>query len=329
VVGEPNSERAATGSGGRRVWVLAQLSAQTRTTRASSAEPRWVETKAGRRAATGRLAARGAEVRQVCSISNWSLTMSADWDILLIQVRQLTLARTSGWGGRRKGAGRKPVGRPCVPHRARAVHRRTHPVSLTLRARSGLPSLRSPQLFAVVQECIAASAKDGFRVVECSVQRDHVHLLVEAEDPRRWSAACRGSASASLARSTASSAVAAPSGATATTLATWPARRRCATQSSTSCATSRNTSPAPLLGRTRAPRPPGSMASPGTRHSRRRKPPPLQSQRQSQSQRPRGQEGCVVGEPSSERAAAGSGGRRVSVLAQLSAQTRTTRASSA
>jgi putative transposase len=118
--------------------------------------------------------------------------MSIGWDILLIQVRQLTLARTSGWGGRRKGAGRKPVGRPCVPHRRRAVHRRTHPVSLTLRARSGLPSLRAPPLFAVVQECIAASAKDGFRVIECSVQRDHVHLLVEAEDHRRLVSGVQG-----------------------------------------------------------------------------------------------------------------------------------------
>jgi hypothetical protein len=36
-----------------------------------------------------------------------------------------------------------------------------------------------------------------------------------------------------------------------------------------------------------------------------------------------GQEGCVVGEPRSERAAAGSGGRRAAGLAQLSAQTRT------
>jgi putative transposase len=55
-------------------------------------------------------------------------------------------------------------------------------VSLTLRARPGLPSLRSPQLFKVVEGSIAAASRDGFRVIASSVQRDHVHLVVEADD---------------------------------------------------------------------------------------------------------------------------------------------------
>jgi putative transposase len=90
-----------------------------------------------------------------------------------------------GRGGWRKGAGRKPGPRPCVQHRRRPLHRRANPVNLTLRARSGLPSLRSPALYRVVSACINASSNEGFRVIVFSVQGDHVHMVVEADDHAR------------------------------------------------------------------------------------------------------------------------------------------------
>jgi REP element-mobilizing transposase RayT len=97
------------------------------------------------------------------------------------------------WGGARKGAGRKPgPGRRPTPHRARLVHRASHPVHLTLRARPGLPSLRRPAVYRVVAECISKASNPQFRVVHFSVQRDHLHMLVEASDKRALSGGARG-----------------------------------------------------------------------------------------------------------------------------------------
>lgn len=87
------------------------------------------------------------------------------------------------WGGRRSGAGRKPSGRRVgVAHRTRPVHVARHPVHVTLRARRMLPSLRDERIFPAVRQALARASRKGLRLLEFSVQSDHVHLLVEAED---------------------------------------------------------------------------------------------------------------------------------------------------
>jgi putative transposase len=55
-------------------------------------------------------------------------------------------------------------------------------VHVTLRARAGLPSLRSERVFPAVREALRAASGPAFRVVQFSVQSDHVHLIVEAAD---------------------------------------------------------------------------------------------------------------------------------------------------
>ena len=67
-------------------------------------------------------------------------------------------------------------------HRTRAMHRRHQPVHVTLRRAKGLPSLRSERIANLVQRAIADTQRHGFRIVEYSVQADHVHMIVEAED---------------------------------------------------------------------------------------------------------------------------------------------------
>jgi len=55
---------------------------------------------------------------------------------------------------------------------------------VTLRVRRGLPSLRAGRFVREVTRSFALAADQGaFRVVQFSLQRDHVHLLVEAEGP--------------------------------------------------------------------------------------------------------------------------------------------------
>jgi len=55
-------------------------------------------------------------------------------------------------------------------------------VHVTLRAAAGLPSLRGERTFPAVRRALSRATKDFFRVIHFSVQTDHVHLIVEADD---------------------------------------------------------------------------------------------------------------------------------------------------
>ena len=73
--------------------------------------------------------------------------------------------------------------RTKVPHMTREELRGA--AHVVLRLRRGLPSHRTPRAWRVLEGAIRASkGKVGFRVCEFSVQRDHIHLVVEADD--RW-----------------------------------------------------------------------------------------------------------------------------------------------
>ena len=93
------------------------------------------------------------------------------------------------WGGRREGAGRppRPAWAQSVPHITRPLHRAAHPVHVTLRARraSGA-SLRTQCILPLVRRAIretnGVAGGDAFRIVHFSVQTNHVHLIVEAND---------------------------------------------------------------------------------------------------------------------------------------------------
>src|SRR6185436_18535936 len=84
---------------------------------------------------------------------------------------QLRLPSTSGWGGRRRGAGRKLVQRRRTPpHRTRPQHKARHPVLVTLRARAEIDFLRSDDASAALERALSRAHKPWFRVLEYSVQ---------------------------------------------------------------------------------------------------------------------------------------------------------------
>ncbi len=87
--------------------------------------------------------------------------------------------RKQGWARRQRRRGiRVPV-----PHRSRGDVRERHPLHVTMRVRAGLESLRASRSFAVVRGALRESARrEGFRLNHFSVQSNHLHLLVEAED---------------------------------------------------------------------------------------------------------------------------------------------------
>ena len=105
---------------------------------------------------------------------------------------QLALEFPARWGGARLGAGRKRGARGNVPHRARPRQRAAEPVHVTLRSR--LLPLRSQHVFPTLRLALArASRRDParFRLLHFSVQRDHLHLIVEAADGRALSSGVR------------------------------------------------------------------------------------------------------------------------------------------
>lgn len=90
-------------------------------------------------------------------------------------------------GGKRTGAGRKPAGlKAGVSHAARPALSRHHPVHVTLRVRREVWHLRSQRCFRAIARAFASGKRRaGFGLVHFSVQGNHLHLIVEAEDAVR------------------------------------------------------------------------------------------------------------------------------------------------
>ena len=94
---------------------------------------------------------------------------------------QLALFRN---GGKRKGAGRKPKGeRAGSAHERRPDVKPYHALHVILRVVPEIGSLRRRGMFQAMREAtIVAAVRERIRIVHISLQRAHVHLLVEAEN---------------------------------------------------------------------------------------------------------------------------------------------------
>ena len=98
--------------------------------------------------------------------------------------RQTTFEfRPTGRGGARPGAGRPRVRKSRVAHRTREDIPRECPVLVTLRVLDDVPALRRAGFVRAFRESLRQAAeRPGFRVVHYSVQDNHAHFLVEADD---------------------------------------------------------------------------------------------------------------------------------------------------
>lgn len=107
---------------------------------------------------------------------------------------QLALPTPRAWGGRRPGAGRPPDPgrRPRVPHGPRPPHKASHPVHVTFRTVQAVQCLRAARVFAAVRMALGLASRGGFRVHHFTVQENHVHLIVEADDASAFSRGLRG-----------------------------------------------------------------------------------------------------------------------------------------
>lgn len=97
-------------------------------------------------------------------------------------------------GGMRRGAGRKPKGpRAREGHDARPVFKAYHPLHVVMRVVPEVGSLRRRRMYRALREAsICAALREWFRIVHISVQRDHVHMIVEADDQRALARGMQG-----------------------------------------------------------------------------------------------------------------------------------------
>jgi putative transposase len=97
-------------------------------------------------------------------------------------------------GGKRQGAGRKSKRKhPGARHEARPEHDRRRPVHVTIRIVGSAGGLRCRDLYLALREATIVTAKrKNFRIVHMSIQRDHIHLIVEADDNAALSKGVQG-----------------------------------------------------------------------------------------------------------------------------------------
>src|SRR4051812_24227710 len=87
-------------------------------------------------------------------------------------------------GGKRRGAGRKPSGvRAGSRHRARPTVKPQHALHIVMRVVPAVGNMRRRQLYKAMRDAtITAALRERFRIVHLSLQRNHVHMLVEANN---------------------------------------------------------------------------------------------------------------------------------------------------
>jgi REP element-mobilizing transposase RayT len=98
---------------------------------------------------------------------------------------ELVMKPPPTWGGKREGAGRPRKNGAVRRNVRRPELKREHPVHVTLRVVKEVGRLRRPAAYAAIQRAVAAClGRNDFRIVHTSIQGNHIHLLVEADNKR-------------------------------------------------------------------------------------------------------------------------------------------------
>jgi len=97
-------------------------------------------------------------------------------------------------GGARRGAGRPPKGeRAGVSHLRRPILDARHPLHVTWRIAPSVWSLRIPACYGALRAAFTAGCdRFGFRLAQWSIQSNHLHLIVEADDRRALARGLKG-----------------------------------------------------------------------------------------------------------------------------------------
>jgi REP element-mobilizing transposase RayT len=87
-------------------------------------------------------------------------------------------------GGKRRRAGRRPNGaRAGSPHQKRPKVRPNQALHVVLRVTAAVGNMRRRELYKAIRDAtIAAGMHERIRIVHISLQRTHIHMLVEADN---------------------------------------------------------------------------------------------------------------------------------------------------
>ena len=95
------------------------------------------------------------------------------------------------WGGARSGSGRKRRDRG-VSHATREQITKHDPVLVTWKRKRSLRGFRQANEAHVIVEAIKLSRKADFRIAHFSIQRDHLHFILEADSREVFANGMRG-----------------------------------------------------------------------------------------------------------------------------------------
>src|SRR5665213_2820185 len=97
--------------------------------------------------------------------------------------KQLAFKKVSGWGGKRKVAGR-PNRTGQVSHGKRLKVDLKKPLHITLRLKKGAPKLRTQQWLKEFTASLLKAKDKGLAVLHFSLLNNHIHMIVEAKNNR-------------------------------------------------------------------------------------------------------------------------------------------------
>jgi REP element-mobilizing transposase RayT len=97
-------------------------------------------------------------------------------------------------GGKRRGAGRKPIGaRAGTPHGARPFVDGSQALHVTLRVAPEVGCMRREVMYRAVRAATVVAAQRGrIRIVQLSIQGNHLHMLIEVEAKEALSRGLQG-----------------------------------------------------------------------------------------------------------------------------------------
>jgi REP-associated tyrosine transposase len=98
------------------------------------------------------------------------------------------------WGGKRRNAGRPKSGfRASEPHKKRPALSARASAHVIIRIEEDVANLRKRRCYHAIRAALGtAYRRQDFRIVHISLQRKHVHLIVEADDERALAKGMQG-----------------------------------------------------------------------------------------------------------------------------------------
>jgi hypothetical protein len=103
--------------------------------------------------------------------------------------KQMSLNLHRGtWGGRRPNSGKKRIHSKGVAHRTRESVNQRQPLHVNFKYRV---SIRNKEVLKILKRALLNSRTKGLRILHYSVQSNHMHFIIEADNNRILEAGMR------------------------------------------------------------------------------------------------------------------------------------------